>query len=1295
MKHPLIRFATILALMSGLLARGSTLYVNLNSQNPTPPFSDWSIAATNIQDAIDASSDGDQIWVTNGVYQTGGRVMSEATTNRVALYKSVTVQSVNGPFLTTIQGRGAVNGPTAVRCAWLTNNAMLIGFTLTQGATGNSGSSTLLETGGAAWCASSNATIMNCIIVSNTAAYNGGGVYQGTLNTCLVNGNSSQYNIAGGAVYNATLNDCSVVSNACVGVTGCRATNCIIYYNSLLANFSGGTFSYCCTIPKPAGAGNLTNAPLLFQDGIRLSFESPCIGAGTSPVTSSDLFGTAWTNPPSIGCAEAAGTLLISKPQVRLTSIPIGFTASGATISGVGPFTFQWIKDGDIIQNDGHFNGTQSTNLSATGVSFADSGNYQLVANNSFGSITSAVAAVVIHCVNAAGANPVSPYTTWDTAATNIQDAITAAATNEVVLVTNGVYATGGKSIEGIITNRVSIDKPILVQSVNGAAATAIQGMWDPEHINGPAAIRCVWMIDNSILNGFTIVGGATRTNSPFSIGMGGGVSATSVNALVWNCIIATNFAHFSGGGASSGTFNHCTFVGNHVNGFFVSAGAGGGAASQSNLRNCLVIANIAEQTHGGGGGGGNSCNATNTAFIGNVAIGNGGAEYFGTLVNCTLSRNVGSNGAVTSAILTNCIVWGNTTSSGTANRSCTMSYCDSDPLPTGAGNVDMDPQLLADQIHLAPTSPCIGIGTTNGLAGTDIDGQPWNHPPSIGCDEWWPEPTITLAPTFVVGNPSRRTLSFSGAAGGQMLTFLWLKDGVLLQDNDHFVNSSTANLTLNNFGPEDSGMYQFAASNSFGMVTSQVSKVTIHSVDIGSANPIPPYTSWQTAATNIQDAIDAAVTGDIVLVTNGIFATGGKVTLGDLTNRVALDKALTVISVNGYADTVIEGAWDPISTNGPAAVRCAWLTNGAALNGFTLRNGATRSSSDLTGYGGGELTVTNATISNCVLTNNSAQSGGGGAASGTLNNCFLAYNFTPTGGAAYACNLNNCTLRNNHCSNPTGSAGVYFCTCRNSIITDNYRSLLGNPDYSLLNFPSFAANFFTNCCTSPLPPYGTGNITLNPLYLDFSGGFTLSPSSPCLGAGNPMFAMGYDLDGEPYLNPPAIGCDEINATNLPGPLSFGFPYLATNALVYHQVNFVGQFQGRPSEIDWSFGDGPTVTNLGAYTSHTWTNAGIYNVTLTAYNTDHPGGVSSNFLVTVNPFLSPSMHFNGIVSNAFEFDFPAQGLGLYTVQYATNLTPPVAWQDLQVFLFSTSNTIMTVRDPAITNAPRFYRIFGQ
>src|SRR5215471_13775714 len=78
--------------------------------------------------------------------------------------------------------------------------------------------------------------------------------------------------------------------------------------------------------------------------------------------------------------------------------------------------------------------------------------------------------------------------------------------------------------------------------------------------------------------------------------------------------------------------------------------------------------------------------------------------------------------------------------------------------------------------------------------------------------------------------------------------------------------------------------------------------------VDANGLNPTPPYANWASAATAIQDAVDLASRGDDIVVTNGIYATGGRVVYGMQSNRVVVDKAVVVRSVNGAAATVIQG---------------------------------------------------------------------------------------------------------------------------------------------------------------------------------------------------------------------------------------------------------------------------------------------------------------------------------------------------------------------------------------------------
>ncbi len=740
----MMRAATIIRIagwvLAGLLATqalGAVRYVDPGSVTQVYPYTNWSQAVHEIQAAINASTNGDVVVVTNGVYDIGGSATWSA---RVAVDRAITVRSLNGPEVTIIRGKkdpAQPHGPNSTRCAYVTNGAVLQGFTLTGGDAGYFGGGVRCDYIGAVvsnCVISGNGTAeygggtyqgsyYNCIIARNTSVQNGGGAFYGTFYNCLLTGNSADY---GGGAYYAALTNCTVTGNFGFqgggGIFQSAAYNSIVCYNTGLfaeTNYDAGSvLNYCCALPKPAsGTGNIGADPQL-ANGAFPAFASPCRGAG-GPVAGpgTDLSGLPYGSPPSMGCYEyvpgavtgALGVAIVPK----FNGVTVGYAWDlQAQITGKVVTSVLNFGDGVIVLNQpwsSHvWNAPGSYPVVLTAYNESNPGGVSATT-------TVNVVTAPVHYVSAASQNPAPPYTSWATAAADIQSAVDVAVAGATVIVSNGVYATGGRPVANtMLTNRVAVERPIRLVSVNGPGVTVIQGR--SALANGAVAARCVYLNAGAALSGFMLTNGSTSTLWPGNADgdwSGGGVWCEPGHAAISNCVVFGNFAYFNGGGIAYGKVDNCIIRSNRTDysmPWVINALRGGGAY-ESTLANCVLIDNYAQ------------C---------------GGGAYGGELRNCTVVGNGSfAGGGVGDSLVKNCIVysnycyftniWANYYSNYT---STVMDHCCTLPLPAaGAGNFTNWPAFASfsgRNLRLLSNSPCINSGNNAFAVGMiDLDGRP------------------------------------------------------------------------------------------------------------------------------------------------------------------------------------------------------------------------------------------------------------------------------------------------------------------------------------------------------------------------------------------------------------------------------------------------------------------------------------------------------------------------------------------------------------------------------------------
>lgn len=492
------------------------------------------------------------------------------------------------------------------------------------------------------------------------------------------------------------------------------------------------------------------------------------------------------------------------------------------------------------------------------------------------------------------------------------------------------------------------------------------------------------WLIDSKI-------------NDNTSLDDGGGIYLYS-GGTVTNCKVNGNTAEGrgdndtggdGGGGVylrTGGSVMNCTISGNW-------AYYGGGIYCRTNnptVANCMITDNDGDNRAGGiyieASGTVNGC-----TVVANRAHEYGGGVYCygnGVFNNTIIYHN-------TAAVRPN---WYNTTVGTQTYRNCCT-------IPSVGTSAVTNAPLLAgrENPHLVADSPCRDAGTNTYASGADIDGEVriYNTTVDIGCDEYVATNIVDALDVDIdiLGDTTNVLLNvpvvFQADIDGQAFRFEWRIE----TESGPIILTNVVEITRQ---WSTTGVYEVTlwATNAGG----EVAETNVLNVAGGFTNYVSPgggqawpFTSWADAATNIEDAADAAYAGGMVLVTNGIYNE----------DNIVITKPLTVQSVNGAAVTTVQG-------NGNDRM---FRLDGAdiVLDGFTITGGggSRRAGGVYVRHGG--------TVRDCIITDNEALNDGGGV-------------FIYDGGT-----VTNCTIANNSSGSDAGGVRIdYGGLLVNSLITNN-----------------------------------------------------------------------------------------------------------------------------------------------------------------------------------------------------------------------------------------------------------------
>jgi len=1170
MKTRLLILATIILTSVGII-NASTIYVDINAAG-TGNGSSWTDAYTQLQDALDAATSGDEVWVAKGTYLP--TTMIEGATDRDKAFQMVDNVSIYGGFAgseTALAQRtdygfgetnetilsGDFNGDDVISGSGATlaitgntENAYHVfhhptGYTLTSTAVldgfivkgGNAGpkNDPASEEGGAILNQDGQApTINSCYFIGNMASLRGGAIMNDSPTIALPHITNCTFtkNMTGADRYGKGGAIANVNTNAVI-------TNCLFIGNRV----DGGLYDYGGAVYNDNSTTVLTNCTFV-ENHARSGGAIYNLDISNSDIKNCIIWGNTIDGGDGIQVRNDN-----SDPTFTNCDIDGGWDGAGVANSGSTP-----VDGGGNINSDPKFAGSNqnaSPPYSIVEVSpCADAGDNSVntetydIRGNGFGrkldkasgnagtidigayeykyGTDTYIIPIYVDDDATAGSND---GTSWTNAYTSFQSALDVATSGEQIWVAAGTYKP---SYAYDLTNTSRYYHFRMIEGVEiygGFSKTETRPSQRSSYGLGEA--------NETILSGDIGTIGDNSDNCLHvfyhsSIGLTNaakldGFTITAANANYYQSVSGAGMYNYE----SSPSIINCTFSNNTA--YSIGGGMYNMNNSSTSIDNCIFVNNSSTQSSGGGlAYHSSSAHISNSTFKANSASLYGGGLYLSfstnTVNNCLIRDNMAGNygGEIffnrDSSTITNSTIIHN------ADAEVILCY-DASSIPTFKntliwGNTGA---AIRNENGSNPSFSYCDIANSGGSTSWDTN---------LGTDGG---NNIDSDPSFVdADNDDFRITNLSPCADA----------------GDNTANSETNDIRGNGFGRKlnketgatggtiDIGAYEYK----FG-TDPYISPIFYVDVDAVGSND---GSSWANAYISLQSALDVATSGREIWVAKGTYYPSSAYDLTDSPRFYHFRMIDGVAIYGGFAgtetatseranfgvgeanETILSGDIGTVGDNSDNCYQVFFhesigLTNAAILDGFTITAGnADRTDWPYHKNGGGMYNYESSpSIINCTFSNNTALVGGGmynytNSSTRIDNSIFVNNTASFGGGVMYylsSASISNSTFKDNYASFSGGGLYIWTSTAStvtNCLFTANNASVDGS------------SMFIRNCSPTIL------NTTIT-----ISGSSSTSKVIYCVEAPTPTFKntiiwgnVGTIVSNDPNSNPTFSYCD-------------------------------------------------------------------------------------------------------------------------------------------------------------------------